>query len=287
MIQSMTAFARTTGQNDSITATWEIRIVNHRYFDCSFKLPEKLRHLELPLRQKLQHALQRGKVECLLKISTLPDTSQNFVLNEQLIEKLMVAVNNIKNYTPTTNLNPLQILSWPQVLQTTELDLESSQPLLDTLFSQLLEETTVTRGREGNLLAQLIKDRLEQILAMVTNLKNLVSQITAKQRAKLEKHLGEIAINFDQSRLEQEMVYFIQKIDVTEELDRLAVHTQEALRILNQGGVMGKKLDFLMQELHREANTLAAKSNDLEVTQITVDLKVLIEQMREQIQNIV
>lgn len=286
MIQSMTAFARTTGQDANLIATWEIRVVNHRYCDCTIKLPEPLRHLEVQIRQRLQQTLQRGKIECFLKVNSPHNVTNEFILNRPLVAELIGAVEEIKIHLPTANIDPLKVLSWPQVLRTAEFDPETSQPLIEELFDQTLQEIVTSREREGTLLAQLIGTKLQQILKLVDKIKKQEPQILARVRNKFEKQLSEITVAFDQNRLEQELVYLMQKLDVTEELDRLTVHTKETMHTLTQEGAVGKKLDFLIQELHREANTLTAKSGDLEITQNAIELKVLIEQIREQVQNI-
>jgi uncharacterized protein (TIGR00255 family) len=181
----------------------------------------------------------------------------------------------------------MKVLAWPQVLQTTESDLTVAQEMILQLFEKTLAELVVTREREGSTLAKLLQDKLQEVLTITAKVKTKVPQILNDQRLKVVKRLEEVVANLDRSRLEQEMVYFAQKIDITEELDRLEMHAREVIRILDEGGLVGKRLDFLMQELNREANTLGSKSVDVEVTQAAVELKVLIEQMREQVQNVV
>jgi uncharacterized protein (TIGR00255 family) len=187
----------------------------------------------------------------------------------------------------TAEVDPMKILSWPQVLQTVEVDAESIHKTILQLLEKALADLVATRKREGEALAEILKSKIQEVLAIAGKVKNKMPQVLAEQRAKIMARLEEIKGDLDQSRLEQEMAYIAQKADVAEELDRLETHCKEIQRILITGGNVGKRLDFLMQELNREANTLSSKSADVEVTQSAVELKVLIEQMREQVQNIV
>lgn len=287
MIQSMTTFARCSDQGSWGTASWEIRVVNHRYFDCALKIPDVFRPLESSIRLQLQQQLNRGRVDCSLRFTPGDQEEAGFVLNLPLVKKLVDAVTEIKSYLPMSTIDPMKVLSWPQVLQTQEVDLTAMQEKVLTLFKTTFSELIATREREGSALAKLLKDKLQELLIIVDRVKSKMPEILANQRQRIIKSLEEVTASLDQSRLEQEMVYFAQKVDVTEEIDRLEAHTKEVLRVLNSGGVVGKRLDFLMQELNREANTLASKSVDIETTQSAVELKVLIEQMREQVQNIV
>lgn len=287
MIQSMTTFARCSDQGSWGMATWEIKVVNHRYFDCIIKMPEAFRSLEANIRLQLQQRLQRGRVECFLRFTREEQNDTNLILNTELIKKLTTAIGEIKNYLPTSPVDPMRILSWPQVVQETEVDFVAAQEAVLQLFEKSLADLVITGEREGISLAKVLKDKLQEVLTIVDKVKAKAPQALANQRLKVIKKLEEVATNLDQSRLEQEMVYFAQKIDVAEEIDRLEMHAKEVIRILDGGGTVGKRLDFLMQELNREANTLTSKSTDIEITQLAVELKVLIEQMREQVQNIV
>lgn len=288
MIQSMTAFARLSDQHPWGMITWEIRVVNHRYLDCSLKIPEAFRSHETTVRLQLQQQLHRGRVECALRFNRESQGEQHLVLNTALIKKLSVALDEVKTYLPTTAvIDPIKILSWPQVLQNPDEDLSVAQTAVLQLFEKTLEELVATRRREGAVLAKLTQEKLQEMLVLITKVKSKIPQVLLEQRSKILKRLEEIMANLDQARFEQEMVYFAQKIDVTEEIERLEAHTKEVLRILDSGGFAGKRLDFLMQELNREANTLGSKSVAIETTQTAIELKVLIEQMREQVQNIV
>lgn len=288
MIQSMTTFARFSDQGAWGMATWEIRAVNHRYFDCAIKMPEVLRQLETNIRLRLQQQLHRGRIECMLKFQPGEQSGLNLMLNTSLVKKLANAIGEVKSYVPTIPaVDPMKILAWPQVLQIVEEDVEAVQKIILQLFEKTLADLIAAREREGVMLAKIMQDKLREVLVIASKVKNKIPLVLANQRTKIMQRLEEIKSELDQARLEQEMVYIAQRMDVAEELDRLEMHSKEVGRILVVGGNVGKRLDFLMQELNREANTLASKSVDVEVTQAAVELKVLIEQMREQVQNIV
>ncbi|MEI8054672.1 MAG: YicC/YloC family endoribonuclease [bacterium] len=288
MVQSMTTFARFSDQGAWGMATWEIRAVNHRYFDCSIKMPEVLRSLETNIRLCLQQQLHRGRVECALKFQPGEQSGLNLMLNISLVKKLADAIGEVKNYVATKPaVDPMKILAWPQVLQVVEEDIEAVHKIILQLFEKTLIDLIATRKREGAALVKIMQSKLREVLAITGKVKTKIPLVLANQRAKIMQRLDEIKSELDQTRLEQEMAYIVQRMDVAEELDRLETHSKEIGRILMTGGNIGKRLDFLMQELNREANTLASKSVDIEVTQAAVELKVLIEQMREQVQNIV
>ena len=287
MIQSMTAFARDSDQDSSGMATWEIRVVNHRYFDCNIKLPEMFRHLEANIRLVLQQKLQRGRVDCMLKVDADAESNIELTLNTELVKKLLNVAQEIKSYLPMSTIDPMKILAWPRVLQTSEVNSDVMQDMVMHLFTRTLQELVAMREREGVALLRIIKEKLQEMAGIIDKVKDKLPHILTEQRLRITKRLEEVVVSFDQLRLEQEIIYFSQKIDVTEEIDRLYTHIKEVSRTLVSGDVVGKRLDFLMQELNREANTLASKSVDITTTQAALELKVLIEQMREQVQNIV
>lgn len=288
MIKSMTAFARCSGQGKWGSLTWEIRSVNHRYLDCSFRLPESLRKLELDLRELARQHLNRGRIECFLQYQPGDASQLKSSLNTNLVKQLAKAANTIKTQIeyPLAAINPMHILSWNNVLQIAETDSKLVHEKTIKLFVRALQELVTVRNKEGSTLKSLITQRLQAVLIEISKVKKLLPMILKQQRAKLLSRLNEIKTELDIPRLEQEMIFFAHKIDVAEELDRLVIHVQEVKRVLKTGGVIGKRLDFLMQELNREANTLASKSVDRKSTHAAVELKVLIEQMREQVQNI-
>lgn len=287
MIRSMTAFARKEHKAPWGTLSWELRSVNHRYLEISPRLPDTLRDLENPVREKLRQSLDRGKVECTLKIKAENITPTRIDLNEDFIKQLLDAAHRLSAITgESANLSAATLLNWPGVVQTAETDQSEIQQAALALMDATLADFIANRQREGSMLQQIIMDRLMKVEDQVALVRGQLPAILQAQKDKLIARLAEISANPDKDRLEQELVYLAQKADVDEELDRLATHVKEVRRSLQQGGACGRRLDFLMQELNREANTLGSKSVHTLTTQAAVELKVLIEQMREQIQNI-
>ncbi|WP_022959060.1 YicC/YloC family endoribonuclease [Spongiibacter tropicus] len=285
-ISSMTAFAHRRSEHPWGTAIWELRSVNHRYLELSFKLPEGWRQLEPELRDRLRNALQRGKVECSLRLS-LQDQNQQLQLNKTLAQQLLDTAHQLRtDIAHAAPIDVLDIMRWPGVMQSGELDGDTITKDLLAAFVDALDDQRANRQREGDELALLIEQRLSSISEIVTDLRARMPEIVSGQRDKLRSRLAELQAELDAERLEQEMALIAQKADVDEELDRLDTHVKEVRRVLQKGGAVGRRLDFLMQELNREANTLSSKAVVAESTQAAVELKVLIEQMREQIQNI-
>ncbi|WP_261843092.1 YicC/YloC family endoribonuclease [Aliamphritea ceti] len=286
MTRSMTAFARQEVQHSWGSLTWEVRSVNHRYLEPHLRLPESLRDLEGPLREQLRKNLSRGKVECTLRF-VAEAQSQTLTVNQDFAGELVAAAQQVADIIANAQqLDPLEVLRWPGVLQDTKLDMDAVKKAGLELFKQALAELIENRGREGAELANLIDQRLDAITEIVTDVRTKLPGILTAQRENLQARLDELQAELDPTRLEQEMVILAQKADVDEEMDRLNTHVQEVKRVLKQKGPIGRRLDFLMQELNREANTLSSKSIVSDTTQSAVELKVLIEQMREQIQNI-
>ncbi|MBO6753213.1 MAG: YicC family protein [Spongiibacter sp.] len=282
----MTAFAHRRSEHPWGTAIWELRSVNHRYLELSFKLPEGWRQLEPELRDRLRNALQRGKVECSLRLS-LQDQNQQLQLNKTLAQQLLDTAHQLRtDIAHAAPIDVLDIMRWPGVMQSGELDGDTITKDLLAAFVDALDDQRANRQREGDELALLIEQRLSSISEIVTDLRARMPEIVSGQRDKLRSRLAELQAELDAERLEQEMALIAQKADVDEELDRLDTHVKEVRRVLKKGGAVGRRLDFLMQELNREANTLSSKAVVAESTQAAVELKVLIEQMREQIQNI-
>lgn len=288
MIRSMTAFSRQAGQYDWGSLVWEIRSVNHRYLEPSFKLPDHLRVLEAGLREKLRKQLSRGKVECALRIQQHGSAgSSELQINQDLARELIAASDTIKGIMDKpAAIDPLQILQWPGVISESSADPELIQQQAMETFQTGLEQLIESREREGAELKCFIEQRLDAIDTITEAVRVQLPQILAAQRQKLQGRLQELKAELNEDRLEQEMVILAQKADVDEELDRLKTHVGEVRRVLDKGQACGRRLDFLMQELNREANTLSSKSIVSDTTQASVELKVLIEQMREQIQNI-
>ena len=287
MIYSMTAFARIIEQSDYGTITWEIRSVNNRNLDCFIKLPEVFRQLEMEIRDRIRRKINRGRIDCMLHYKPEGMKNVKLVLNTPLVKELSKTIEELNNHIAISKtINPMQILSWPEVLVKEEEEIEELHNLVLKVFDKLVEEFLEVRKREGKELVQFIEEKLNSVLVITAKVKPLVPNILANQKAKLLTKLDEIKAELDLPRLEHEMVYFAQKIDILEEIERLETHVKESKFVLKNGGNVGKKLDFLMQELNREANTLASKSVDSETSALAIELKVLIEQMREQIQNL-
>jgi uncharacterized protein (TIGR00255 family) len=287
MIHSMTAFARESASTEHGTLTVELRSVNHRYLDCSFKLPDALRPLEPRLREKASAGLARGKLDCLIRVQSHGARAGEWQVDEQQLEKLLSAAGGIESRLGEHRpLSALEVLQFPGVCSSEDHSEEALQKTASDLFDRALEDLKSARRREGEKLAGLITDRLEQVEREVETTRGALPALLRQQRDKVIGRIGELQIEVDQGRLEQELVYMAQKADVDEELDRLDAHIGEVRRTLAKGGPCGRRLDFLMQEFNREANTLSSKSTSSDTTQSAVELKVLIEQMREQVQNI-
>lgn len=288
MPRSMTGFARRETKLPWGTLVWEIRSVNHRYLEPSFRLPEDFREIEPYLRDAMRKALQRGKVEASLSVQWEQEGESELGINLSKIAQLTKAAQQINGLLGAiaAPVNALDILRWPGVIQKQELDREQMHKAALELFDLALEGLIEHRSREGAELQQLIINRLDSVSAQVVNVRVRMPEILAAQREKLQTKLAALQVDLEPERLEQEIVLLAQKADVDEELDRLDTHVIEVKRSLKQTDSLGRRLDFLMQELNREANTLSSKSIVSETTQAAVELKVLIEQMREQVQNI-
>ncbi|KGQ56066.1 YicC/YloC family endoribonuclease [Gallibacterium anatis] len=285
MIYSMTAFARHEIQAEWGCAVWEIRSVNQRYLETFFRLPEQFRALENTLRETLRQRLSRGKIECSLRIE-LNQAKSGLNLNQTFARQVMEALHWIKTELNDGQINPIDILRYPGVVEDAGVDVDELNQELLAGFNALLDDFIAMRAREGEKLAQAISTRLQAIATEVTFVRNKMPEVLQWQRERLLQRFEEVQLQLEPSRLEQEMILLAQRIDVAEELDRLEMHIKETNNIINKGGVVGRRLDFMMQELNRESNTLASKSINTEITNAAVTLKVLIEQMREQVQNI-
>lgn len=286
MIHSMTAFARAEQAVDNGTLSWEIRSVNHRYLEPHLRLPDAFRELEGAIREALRKGLSRGKVECTLRFAEDSAGRSMQVDNERASQLIAAAESVAALIKQPAPLNPLEILAWPGVLVGDSADPQTLNSAALQLFLTALTEMKAGRLREGEELARLINERLDLIADETATLRAQVPHMLAAQRQKILDRCAEMRVELDPQRLEQEIVMLAQKSDVAEELDRLSTHVSEVRRVLKSGGAAGRRLDFLMQELNREANTLGSKAFDTRSTQAAVNLKVLIEQMREQVQNI-
>ena len=281
MIRSMTAFSR----HEHGAAVWEIRSVNHRYLDVSFRMPEKLRHLETELKSQFKDKVQRGKIECSLKVNP-GELKTRISINQDLVQDLHLAMGQVAEITGMEDRGDiLSLLRWPDVLTTEE---SGDELIMDAQqsFTLAVDQLVEMREREGRELARLLDRRLIDIETTVEKLREETPAIITHQHERLLKRLADIDVEVEPGRVEQELVILAQKLDVAEELDRLVTHVLEVRRNLKADEPVGRRLDFLMQELNREANTLSSKAAATSTTMQAVDLKVSIEQMREQIQNI-
>ncbi|KKZ52958.1 YicC/YloC family endoribonuclease [Haemophilus haemolyticus] len=286
MIYSMTAFARLEVKKDWGNAVWEIRSVNQRYLENFFRFPEQFRGLENTLREKLRQSLTRGKIECSLRIETKKQTNGELNLNKELANQVIQSLQWIKAQAGEGEINLTDVLRYPGVVETQEQDLDAISQDLLTAFDDLLTDFIAMRGREGEKLNDIIQQRLDAIAVEADKVRSQMPAVLQWQRERLLQRFEDAQINLDPQRVEQEMILLAQRVDVAEELDRLQMHVKETTNILKKGGAVGRKLDFMMQELNRESNTLASKSINADITASAVELKVLIEQMREQIQNL-
>jgi uncharacterized protein (TIGR00255 family) len=282
----MTGFAALEQPLDNATLLLELRAVNSRYLDLHFKLDEQLRSMELPIRELISAHLSRGKIECKINLIQRIQSNQATQLDEHLMQQLAEMEKKTQLHFPqSSSLTVAEILRWPGVVLNDVLG-ESLVEDVKKLVNQGLQDLNASRKREGEKLKVLILDRLAQIEVLVAKVKPLLPALSKEYQEKLVTKLNESLKNVDQERVAQELVLFAQRIDVDEELTRLTAHISEVKRILSSDAPAGKRLDFLMQELNREANTLGSKSVSVQTTQVSMELKVLIEQMREQIQNI-
>lgn len=287
MMLSMTAFSRQQSEQEWGSLTWELRSVNHRYLEISVRLPDLFRGLENSVRGALRKKLSRGKVECQLRYKAGESYQSELHLNRALIQKLIQANKEIEDVAKaSTSLSSMEILRWPGVIQDQEFDIEAIEKQAFELFNEALDDLLASRQREGEELKGFIQKRIDSIREIVIAVRTLMPEILTAQRQNLADKLEDLKVDLEPSRLEQEIVLLAQKADVAEELDRLDSHLKEVERVVSSAGQKGRRLDFLMQELNREANTLSSKSIVAETTLNAVELKVLIEQMREQIQNI-
>ena len=286
MIASMTGFARREVTGPWGTHACELRSVNHRYLEPGFRLPEELRPLESELRQLLAKHLKRGKIDCTVHLRSAQAAERELRVDAAALGRVASAVNEVLAAVPGSTADAVEILRWPGVIESRS---EGDEALLEAgraLFQQTVDELSAMRSREGTRLGELIEQRCAGLAELVAQVKARLPEIQTRIRTRLHERVAEMLTNVDRDRVEQEIVLQLQRLDVAEELDRLTGHIEETRRVMAGREAAGRRLDFLMQELNREANTLASKSQDLDTTRITVDMKVLIEQMREQVQNV-
>jgi uncharacterized protein (TIGR00255 family) len=287
MIYSMTGYAAVTRDLPLGTLNLELRSVNHRYLDVSFRAPEEFRAFEPAMREQLGAKLTRGKLECRIGFNRAPTAPSVLELNAAMFARLVQLNSQVRHALPdAAALSVADVLRWPGMFGADTLPLDELREAALSLLSQALDEFTASRAREGDKLKALILERVAKMEVLATDIAPRIPQLVVAQQEKFAQRLRDAGVSMDEERVRQEVVVFASRIDVEEELGRLATHISEVRRILDKGGATGKRLDFLMQELNREANTLGSKSTDTTVSRTSMDLKVLIEQVREQVQNI-
>jgi uncharacterized protein (TIGR00255 family) len=287
MLHSMTGFARETVETTLGTLTWEIRAVNHRYLDVQFKLPEDLRPKEQLFRQQASATLGRGKVECSLYFRRAAEQPSEMQIDAELVALLSARISEVSLLLPSvTGVNPIEILRWPGVMQQREIDAEPLFAEASRLLVAALQALNDMRSSEGQRIGEMLESRCADIENIAASVRRRMPEVMAASRQKQKERIDKLVVEADPARLEVELALVAQKIDVDEELDRLESHLVEIRDALHDEKPVGRRLDFLMQELNREANTLGSKSADADTTKAAVDLKVLIEQMREQVQNV-
>ena len=283
----MTGYARVETQGPYGRLSWELRSVNHRYFDLSFRVPEDFRGLEGELRQLAAKAVSRGKLEASLRFSAVSADQGTVEPDLERVKVLRQALERVTaDWGAVGSIDPLRLLSFPGVLCEVAIDLTPAMDATRALFAQLLSAFNSSRASEGERLAGFIEERCDSLEALVGSVRERYAQIPGQAMERLRARVRELGVELDPGRLEQEMVLALQRLDVEEEMSRLLSHLTEVRSALARQEAVGRRLDFLMQELNREANTLSSKSQDAEMTRMAVDMKVLIEQMREQVQNI-
>ena len=287
MLRSMTAYARAACNETWGHAAWELRGVNNRYLDIVFRLPEELRALEPRLRERIGERIKRGKLECSLRLNLTAQQGAKLSIDTALAKELGAAAAKLRKAAPKTKALRLgELMRWPGVVQQSPPDPALVEAPVLELLDQALDDLIATREREGARIVEMVTSRCEQVTTIVAQVRDRQPELVESARSRLRERLSEIMDKVDSDRVEQEIVIVATKLDVSEEMDRLDTHIDEVRRVVGQRQPAGRRLDFLMQELNREANTLGSKSTDAQTTRASVDLKVLIEQIREQIQNV-
>ena len=285
MISSMTGFARRELSGPWGSLVCELRSVNHRFLESGFRLPEELRSLEGDLRHRLGQALHRGKLDCTITYRPAQAAALSLEVNPSALERLIAHLDKLERTIPVGTVDLLEVLRWPGVLKDQTTAGEELLTATREVFNAALADLCAARAREGEKLRAVLEQRCESLEMLVKQVQARLPAVQTRLTAKIRERIAELAADTDQGRLEQEIALLLQRLDVDEELERLSGHVGEIRRVLTANEPAGRRLDFLMQELNREANTLSSKSQDLETTRAAVDMKVLIEQMREQVQN--
>lgn len=286
MTYSMTAFARLETTTEIGKLIFEMRSVNHRYLDLGFRLPEIIRELEPDFREAIKAILSRGKVEVNVRVES-SDIQSSLEINQALAADILGLHHKLYEVSPEiAPIDFMSLLKWPGILSQTQILTDAIKKQIIVAFEQCIEVLLTNRQREGNALAQTVMDRLTQCEQYLTDIKAQYPAQLVQQKQKLTDRLKDIAEQLDTLRVEQEMVLLAQKLDIAEEIDRLSTHINEFRRMMSKGGQVGRRMDFLLQEMNREANTMASKAIDANIQHMVVEIKVLLEQIREQAQNI-
>ena len=287
MIRSMTGFARRERQEPWGTLVCELRTVNHRYLEISLRLPDDLKALDNDIRQTITAALRRGKIDANLYLKSASGSTQSLEIDTAVLDTLVARLEEVRGRVPASaEVNPVDLLRWPGVIRAANVD---NKPVLAAaldVLKEALRELNDTRYREGQRIRELLLNRCTTMRTQVQNVRERLPEISQRLRERIVERISQLGVTPDPERLEQELVLYAHKMDVDEEMDRLTGHLDEVTSVLDSSEPAGRRLDFLMQELNREANTLSSKSQDVETTRAAVDMKVMIEQMREQIQNV-
>jgi uncharacterized protein (TIGR00255 family) len=287
MIRSMTGFARRERQGPWGTLVCELRTVNHRYLEISLRLPDELKALDNDIRQSIGAQLRRGKVDANLYLKSAAGTQRSLELDPQLLDELLGKIEQLRSRLPNAaGVSPLDLLRWPGVVRDAEVDASPVLAAALEVLREALTELNDTRSREGQRIRELLLSRCNAMRSQVQSVHTRLPEISTRLRERIVERISQLGVTPDAERLEQELVLYAHKMDVDEELDRLRSHLDEVTAVLDSKEPAGRRLDFLMQELNREANTLSSKSQDVETTRAAVDMKVAIEQMREQVQNV-
>jgi len=281
----MTAFARAEKSAGDLQMTWEIKSVNHRFLETYFRVPEALRVIETKIREITRQRLKRGKVDGFLKIEYQSGGS-DIKLNDEVLEELILSIKKVQAKIKTGDINPIDILRWPGLLEDQTDPSQEVEDMAINLYNEALDKLITYRGSEGKHLDTIIRSKLNEINLIVNSIKSDSKNIQITAKEKLVRRISELETSVTPERLEQEITMLIQKSDITEELDRLSIHVEEGIKIIEEEGGHGRRLDFLSQELNRESNTLGAKASTPQLSQQAIDLKVAVEQIREQVQNI-
>jgi len=287
LTNSMTSFARTDFENADIRGSWEIKSVNHRFCDITIRIPEDHRSIEPQAKELIAHAVKRGKIDCTLRVEQIKSNSETSHVNGIAAKSLISAIEKVRSLmTSSQEVSPLDILAWPGVINKTETAIKETESYLLANFEDAVNKLTISRSVEGQKLESIIKIQLGKMEAQVSYIKTRIADIMQSTTKRHEARLLELGWTLDHGRVEQESAILISKLDIAEEVDRLSIHIQEAKSVLDRQEAVGRRLDFLMQELNREANTVGSKSAHVDTTGASVELKVLIEQVREQVQNV-